>query len=107
MPEAIISLGIEQTVFVKACTLELVIHIGSQYKIVLVLDQCQKFLIDRKWSIYIAVIENMAAPPCPVFFQGVKGVKSAGVYIGDSVSFMEIGEIGLKTLSAVSQTCRS
>ena len=41
LPQTVISLGVEQTAFVKACPLELVIHIGGQHKIVLVLQQRQ------------------------------------------------------------------
>ncbi len=74
LPQAIVSLSIEQPLFVKPCPLELVIHIGGQYKIVLILYQCQQFLIDRNWCIYIAVIENMTAPPRPIFFQRVVGM---------------------------------
>ena len=66
------------------------IHIGGQHKVILVLYQCQQHLVNRKRCIYIAVIENMTAPPGPVFLQCVKRIKSAGVDICDPIFLMEV-----------------
>lgn len=45
LPQAVVSLGIEQPFFVKACQLELMVHIGSKDKVILLMDQLQQFII--------------------------------------------------------------
>ena len=106
LPQAIVSLRVEQTAFVKAPTLELVVNVGGQHKIILVLHQCQQLPINGKRGIHIAVIKNVTAPPGPVFLQRVIGIKSPGVHIGDAVFSVKIGEVPFKPFPAVGEAGR-
>ena len=105
LEQAIIALRVEQPLFIKACPLELVIHIGGQYKIVLVLNQCQKFLIDRKWSIYIAVDVDVSAPIRPMLLRRGKRIKATGVHIVEAVFFLKVRKVFLKAFAAVGEAC--
>ena len=49
LPQAVVPLGVEQPLLVKARQLELVVHIGGQDKVVLVPHQLQQ-IADRQAS---------------------------------------------------------
>ena len=55
LPQPIISLSAEQTLFIKACHLKLMVYIGGKNKIVLFLHQFQQFIINRLWRFFITV----------------------------------------------------
>ena len=67
LEQAIIALGVKQSLFVKSGLLKTVIDIGRQHKIVLIFHQPQQVFIDRLRCILIAVDPDIAAPVCPVF----------------------------------------
>lgn len=76
MPQAVVSLGIEQPLLIEAGQLELMVYIGGKNKVILIMDQLQQFLINGLGRFLVSVDQNMAAPPCPMFFQSIKRVKS-------------------------------
>ena len=90
LQQPIVSLGIKQPLFVKSSFLETVIYIGGNHKIILILHQTKQIFIDRIRYIHIAVVKDMAAPPRPVFFQCLIWIKSATVYVANSILFLKI-----------------
>lgn len=87
LPEAVVPLHIyiKQALFVKACDLKLMIHVGRQHKIILLPNQPEKIEIRLSGGHVVAVHENMAAPPRPILLQRLKGIESAGVDSLDNV----------------------
>lgn len=106
LPQAVVSLGIEQPFFVKACQLELMVHIGSKDKVILLMDQLQQFIINELGGFLVSVDQNMAAPPCPMFFQRIKRVKSPGVHILDFIFLNEVSEVFLEPGTGIGQSRR-
>ena len=99
LPQAVISLGIEQPIPVKSGFLELMVHIGSQYKIVLILHQIQQSFIYICRSRLIPVQVNIPAPERPVFLQSVIRIKPSGIHIVKSVLFLKVRKMLLEPLS--------
>lgn len=93
LPQAIVPLGVEQPLLVEARQLELVVHIGGQDKVVLVLYQLQQIAIYRLRRLFIAVYQDLPAPPGPVLLQAFKGIESAGVHVLDVVPGLKVAEI--------------
>ena len=106
LPEAVVPLGIEQPLLVKARQLELVVHIGGEDKVVPLPHQRQQIVIYGPGRPLIAVVEDLAAPPGPVLLQAVKGVEAPGVHVPDAVFGLKIAEIPLKPLPVVGQPRR-
>ena len=63
LPQAVVSLGIEQPLLIKAGQLELVVHIGGKDKVIFIMDQLQQFIINGLGGFLVSVYQNMAAPP--------------------------------------------
>ena len=99
LPQAVISLGIEQPILVKSGLLELVVHIGSQYKIVLILHQIQQTLIYIYRSRLIPVQVDIPTPECPVFLQSIIRIKTSGIHIVKSILFLKVRKMLLEPLS--------
>ena len=55
LPEAIIPLGIEQSLLVEACLLKLMIHVRSDHELILIFHEVQQAVIDWFWRQNIAV----------------------------------------------------
>lgn len=55
LEQSIVSLSVEQPMFIKACLLKLVVNIGSEYKIILVLDQVVDGFVSAVINIGVAV----------------------------------------------------
>ena len=106
LEQTVIPLRIEQPLFIKTRLLKAVVYIGGQHKIVLVLYQLQKGIIDRFGGIHIAVDVDIPAPVSPVFFQRGIWIKAAGVHIPDAVLCCKIRKILLKSFSVIGETCR-
>lgn len=104
LPEAVIALGVEQPRLIKPGQLKLMVHVGGQNEVIPVPDQRQQVHIRLAGRQIVAVIIDMPAPPGPVFLQRGKGIESAGIYIGNAVILMEVGEVFQKSLAAVGQT---
>ncbi len=77
------------------------IHIRGQHKIVLILHQRQKLRVNIGRCFHIAVVIDMAAPPCPVRFLVRKRKKSAGIHIADAESVCKVSEILLKSFTVI------
>ena len=93
LPKAIVPLGVEQPLLVEARQLELVVHIGGQDKVILVLYQLQQIVIHGLRRLFIAVHQDLPAPPGPVLLQTFKGIESAGVHVPDAVPGLKVAEI--------------
>ena len=106
LPEAVVALGVEQTRLIEARQLKLMVHIGGQDEVTPVPDQLQQVRIGLAGRHIVAVIVDVAAPPDPVFLQRRKGIEAAGIYVGDAVLLMEVGEVFQETFAAVGQTGR-
>lgn len=91
LPQAVVSLSIEQPFFIKACQLELMIHIGGKHKVIPIMDQFQQFVINGLGGFLVSVYHDLAAPPCPMFFQSFKRIKSGSV--------KDFSQIGLQPLA--------
>ena len=84
LEQAVIALRVKQPLFIKARLLKAVIHVGRDNKIIFVLYQLQKVLIDRLGRIHIAVDVDIPAPIRPMLLRRGKGIKAAGVHIPNS-----------------------
>lgn len=104
LPQAVVSLGIEQPFFIKACQLELMIHIGGKHKVISIMDQFQQFLINGLGGFLVSVYHDLAAPPCPMFFQSFKRIKTAGIHILDFIFLNEVSEVFLEPGAGISQS---
>ena len=108
LPQAVISLGVEQAAPVKAGLLKAVVHIGGEHKIIFILYQLQQILVHRLGRVAIAVEENKPAPVGPMLLQGGKWIKSPGIHIVKTVFFFKVGKITMELFSAISKAsgCR-
>lgn len=104
LPEAVIALGVEQPRLIETGQLKLMVHVGGQNEVIPVPDQRQQIRVRLSGRQIVAVIVDMPAPPGPVFLQRGKGIETAGIYIGNAVFLMEVGEVFQKSLAAVGQT---
>lgn len=104
LPEAVIALSVEQPRLIKTSQLKLMVHVGGQNEVISVPDQRQQIRVRLSGRQIVAVIVDMPAPPGPVFLQRGKGIETAGIYIGNAVFLMEVGEVFQKSLAAVGQT---
>ena len=104
LEQAVIALCVEQTALVESGALELMVHIGGQDKIVFIPHQRKQPGVNGKRRIQITVVQDVSAPPGPVFFRCVKGIESAGIQIGNAVTLVKIREIPLKAFPTVGQT---
>ena len=107
LEKTIVPLRVKQALFVKTCTLELVIHICRDHEIILVYDQGKQVLINRLRSIDITIEIDVPCPPCPAGFLILKWIKTAGVHVPDTEAFLEIEEIPVEPLPAVGEACSS
>ena len=106
LPETIVSLGVEQMLFIKARQLELMVHIGGHNKVIFTLHQLQKRIIDRLGRFFIAVHQDMAAPPGPELLQRGERVKPAGVHVPDAVLLREVSKVLFKAFPGIGQARR-
>ena len=103
LPQAIVALRVEQAAFIKPGFLKAVVYIGCKHKIILVLHQLQKVMVNRLWGIQIAVDIDIPAPVRPVFFQAAKGIKAAGIHITKAVFLNKIPEMLLEAFAGVGE----
>ena len=108
LEQAVIALGIKQSLFIKACTLELMIYVGGYYEIVFAFNNRQQIPVNRLLRFNISVEINM---PCPPGSSGLlirKRIEAAGIDVLNPIFLGKIKEITLKALSAVCQSgsCR-
>ena len=104
LPEAVIALSVEQPRLIKTSQLKLMVHVGGQNAVISVPDQRQQVRVRLSGRQIVAVIVDMSAPPGPVLLQRGKGIETAGIYIGNAVFLVEVGEVFQKSLAAVRQT---
>ena len=106
LPEAVVTLGVEQPRLIKTSQLKLMVHIGCQDKIIPAPDQIQQICIGFTGCQIITVIVDVPAPPGPIYLRRGKRIKATGIHIGDAVLLMEVGEIFQKALAAIGQASR-
>ena len=107
LEKAVVSLGIKKSLFVKAGSLELVVHVGGDDKIVFIADQVQKLPVDRFRRIQIAVDVDISGPESPgdLRFQA-HHIEAARIHVVEAVFFFEIKEIFFESLPAVGKSRR-
>lgn len=101
MPQAKITLGIKQPVFIKPSPLKTVIHIGGQDKIIPVLQQYAQGFINIAWYGLVAIDVNLPAPESPELFQCWKRIKTCCVKVGKAIFVNEVAEIVFKTRACI------
>ena len=82
------------------------IHIGGKHKVISIMDQFQQFLINGLGGFLVSVYHDLAAPPCPMFFQSFKRVKTAGIHILDFIFLNEVSEVFLEPGTGIGQSRR-
>lgn len=75
LPQAIVALGVKKTFLVKPGKLELMIHIGRKNKVILTRNQLPQLPIWPAGCDVVPVDIDLPRPPCPIFLQGIIGVK--------------------------------
>lgn len=103
LEQAVIALRVEQPLFVEPCFLEAVVHIGGDYKVILILHQPEQRAVYRLRGVLIAVDINVPAPVRPVFLHGGVRVKAAGIHIRKAVFAGKIGEICSESFPGVGE----
>lgn len=106
LEQTIIALRVEQALFIKASFLKAVVNIRGDDKIIFVLYQLQKIIVDRFWSIHIAVDVNIAAPIRPMLLRRNKWIKTSGIHILDTVLFRKVGKVFFKPFSGIDKSGR-
>ena len=101
LKQPVVALCVKQPLFVKAGLLKTVVHVGGQHEVVFLCDERQQLSVQWDTAVIIAVVTDVPAPPCPVFLQGVKRVKSAGIHVRDAVAFAKITKEAFKPLTVV------
>ena len=82
------------------------VYIGGKNKVILIMDQLQQFVINGLGGFLVSVYHDLAAPPCPMFFQSFKRIKSTGVHILDFIFLNEVSEVFLEPGAGISQSRR-
>ena len=103
LEQAVIALRVEQPLFIEPCFLEAVVHIGGDYKVILILHQPEQRVVYRLRGVLIAVDINVPAPVRPVFLHGGVGVEPAGIHIRKAVFAGKIGEICSESFPGVGE----
>ena len=103
LPQAVVTLGVKQALFVKPRQLKLMVHIGREHKVVFVPDQLEQPVINGPGRFFITVDKDLPAPPRPVFFQVCKGVKTPGIHVANPVFLNKVGKDPLKPLARIGQ----
>ena len=106
LEQAVIPLRVEEPLFLKACFLEAVVHIGGEDEIVFVLYQPKQVIVHRLRGLLIAVDPDIAAPIGPVFFHSGIRVEPAGIHIGKAIFCSKIRKIFPKALPGVEKARR-
>ena len=106
LKQAVISLRVKQTVFIKSGFLEAVVYICGDDKIALIFHQAEQFLVNRFWRVLITVDVNVSAPVRPVFFQRIIRVEAARIHIVETVFLFKICKIFPEPLTAVGKSGR-
>ena len=104
LEQTIITLRIEQPLFVKSGFLKTVIHVRRDDEIVLVSHQLQKVVVDWLGRIHIAVDVNISAPICPMLLRRCKRIEPAGIHIPKAILCRKIGEVFFKPFAGIDES---
>ena len=107
LPEAVVTLGVEQPRLIKTSQLKLMVHVGCQDEVIPSLDQLQQVGIRLAGRHIVTVAVDVSAPPGPVFLRGGKRIETDGIHIGDAVLLMEVREVFQKARAAIGQASRN
>ena len=102
LEKAVVPLGVEQALPVKARPLKAVIHIGGQHEVVLVPDERKQLLIDPPGRGREAVDVDVPAPVGPEALRGLVGAEAAGIHVGKMIDSGEITEVLLEARTIIS-----
>ena len=106
LEQAVVTLRVEQPLFVKTRFLELVIDIGGDDEIVLVFQQFEQVVIDGFRGVHVAVVIDVAAPVGPMFLLGGKRIEARRVHIGEAVLADEVGKVPLEAFPGIGEPRR-
>lgn len=101
LEETVVALRVEQAFFIEAHCLELMIDICSYNKVIQVLYKLEMIIVDRSGCFFVAVDEDVPAPPHPEYLRRRERVKAAVIHNGNTVFILKIGEILFKTLAGI------
>ena len=105
LPQAVVALGVEQSLFRESCELEAVVNIRCEDEEILACEQLKELVVGVFWSLNVAVVPDVATPIRPLFFQGFEWIKAGRVHIGKPVGLNEIREVCLEAFATVGETC--
>ena len=106
LEQTVVALGVEQSLFVEASFLELVIDIGGDNEIVLVQHEFQEVVVNGFRGRHIAVVVDMSAPIGPMFFLCRELMEPRCVHIGEAIFLDKIGKILLEAFAIIVEACR-
>ena len=105
LPQTVIALGVEQSLFRESCKLEAVVNIRCEDEEILACEQLKELIVGVFWSLNVAVVPDVSAPIRPLFFQRFEWIKTGRVHVGKPVGLNELREILLEALARVGQSC--
>ena len=82
------------------------VDVGGDDEIILSVDQLEQVTVDRVRRVDVAVVVDVARPPCPEGFFVGEWIEAAGIHIADAVARGEIGKVFLEARAAVGQSRR-
>ncbi len=98
LPQPIVALGVEEPLFGKPRQLELMVHIGSEYKKIFGRYQRQQVALGLSRLYVVAIHPDGPRPPGPVFFQRLVGVKAAAIHVADAVGTPKVCKVLLEVV---------
>ena len=101
LEQAVVSLRVEEPLLVKARTLETMVHIRSQHKVVAVAHYAQELFVERRRYGVVSVAHNVAAPKRPVLLERIIGIEAAGIHIGKAVACGKVAKELIESLARI------
>ena len=106
LEKSVVSLRIEEALFIEARSLELMIHIRCDGKPVLVFHKRKKLPINRLRRFNETIEIDVPCPPCPACFIIGEGIETTGIDVADTIVPCKVKEVSFKPLPTVGESCR-
>ena len=106
LEQTVIPLRVKQPVLIETRLLELMVDIRRQHKVILVFHKLIQPHICPVIAVFVAVDVNISRPVCPVLFQALKRIESAGIHIPETIFVDKIRKIIPESLSCVGESRR-
>ena len=107
LEQTVITLRVEQALFIESRLLKAVIYIRGNDEIVRIPYQVQKLIIYRFRRVHISVDPNIAAPIRPKLLLCGIGIEATGIHIRKTILRRKVREILFKPFPVVNEACRS